>query len=423
VATRIDAGEGRSRSDAGAGATAAPPAVDQPAASSTTPEAAVAGSDPALASTFAPSPGRSVIAASGATPHAPLRGLAQPGDKNNVPLGHSLPQRPDVATQGVTTSLADGRAQLAAGKLTPMQFHALVDQLNAAKPLSHAQRALSTTPPTPSIPEQRAARKTAYDKVWDAIGTALNAIGKAACTALDAVVQGLGYAVSGLAFALASPALLFGVRPEALWQGVRSVATPVFGTVSGVVQGAFEAPFSAAGVALCLGKNLFSMRWTTDKAFAVETFTQPLLGAALSAIAPLLYGLQGLSDTLKPPRPVNAKERESLEGYCPKEVIDQVRVVTAPSLIQTLFLPSWAGAFTIGNEVYAASCYGDSLAGSSIRHETVHTLQYGEQLGGVVGFLSDYYARTFGNFMTNGFNPWAAYTDVPAEQEAYDLEA
>ncbi len=256
-----------------------------------------------------------------------------------------------------------------------------------------------------------------WEKIIEAVSSVFTAIGTLLSKVVDLVLDGVSYVTSGLFWLLTSPAMLFGVKPEQLWHAVRSVARPAFETISGILEGAVRVPFSAAGVGLTFVKNFFSFAWVTSGSRAIELLLQPITGAGLTAVSPLFFGIKGLSDAVHPPRPLTDEERRQLSADYPPEVLERVRVVEGRSIIQTLFMVQMASAFTIGNTVYVSS--NSSAKVDFLRHELVHTLQYADAPGGVPGFLGSYYARFVGNLLTNGFDVYQAYADVPQEAEAY----
>jgi len=298
--------------------------------------------------------------------------------------------------------------------------------LRSAMPVPTVSATAATAPlrmvrENPSIVAAREAHKSTWDKAWEAVARIFAVPTDLVVKAANFIVSGARYVVQGAAWLIASPALLFGVKPDELWRRIGSVAKPVFGAVGGLIEGVVRMPQAALGAIATFCKNLVGLKWTKSWASAVELVTQPFIGVAFVPLSVLFYGVKGVSDSVVEPRRLNNDERRSMAEYYPTEVIDRIRIIPGPSLIETLFMPPGVGAFTLGDDVYLANGETDA-SGSLIRHESVHTLQYRESPGGVPGFLSVYYARIAGNFVTNGFDVWGAYGDIPFEIEAYGLQ-
>jgi len=289
------------------------------------------------------------------------------------------------------------------------------------------------------------ARKSAWDKIWEVAGKLFSVPALAAATLGKYAVSGMRWASQGALWLLASPAMIFNVTPGRLWRAVGKVTGPTFAAVSGLVEGVIRAPFSIAGTGCIFLKNLFGFGWVTSGAKAIETVFQPVIGVVFSVFSPLLLGFESLSDALSPGRPLTPEERASQRDLYPPEVLDRVRLVPAPSLFEKAFLPSAAGAFTLGDHIYfseelghiarleamqraitannyAPGCADNAaLDDSSLSHEIVHTLQYRDVPGGIVGFLSTYVASALGNLATT-FDPDAAYKRIAFEKDAYALQ-
>lgn len=80
-----------------------------------------------------------------------------------------------------------------------------------------------------------------------------------------------------------------------------------------------------------------------------------------------------------------------------------------------------ASAWTLGRRVLIREDHwGVDGTDHLVAHELVHVSQWSER--GSVRFLFDY-LRAYLRGRVRGYGHWAAYREIPAEVEAYDLEA
>jgi hypothetical protein len=94
------------------------------------------------------------------------------------------------------------------------------------------------------------------------------------------------------------------------------------------------------------------------------------------------------------------------------------RIVVCHGRLGGLFVPPGASAWTLGSTVLVRA--GRETDSTLIAHEVVHVAQWREL--GVVGFLAAY-LRAYFRERLRGCNHWEAYRRVPAEVEAFAVDA
>ena len=94
------------------------------------------------------------------------------------------------------------------------------------------------------------------------------------------------------------------------------------------------------------------------------------------------------------------------------------RIVVCHGRLGGLFMPPGASAWTLGSTVLVRA--GREHDPVLIAHEVVHVAQWHER--GVVGFLADY-LRAYFRERLRGCDHWEAYRRIPAEVEAYTVDA
>ncbi len=319
----------------------------------------------------------------------------------------SVPRAPENDAQGGPSFARS------AGALARLQAPQPLQRLTEAQALERVREATQRPP----LEEVRAQRRSGFEKFWFALGRGLSAIGRAVHRAVGTVADWVGIGATGLAFAVASPALLFGVSSEELWQGIQRVTVPLVDTLGGMASGVVQWPLTAAGVSLAFLRNLTSLQWTRSAKAAIETVLQPLFGVLLTATQPLLFGFKELSDSLSTGRELTDAEKEALSYEFSDDLLDSARFYEEPTWLHGIMgLVGGVGAFTVGDDVYAFYRLGIT----TVRHELIHSTQYRESLGGRIGFLADYWS----DLLSNAFfmDLFSAYENTRAEREAYELE-
>ncbi|MEL6548502.1 MAG: hypothetical protein AAFQ82_28015, partial [Myxococcota bacterium] len=284
---------------------------------------------------------------------------------------------------------------------------------SAADSVAHVHAATERPP----LEELRDEYRSGFQKFWFALGRGFNAIGRVVHGLVSSVADAAGVGATAAVFVLASPSLLFGSEPQPLWNRIRRVTEPTFDTLGGVADGVLQWPLTAIGVGLGSLRNLASFQWARSRKGAIETVLQPLIGTVMTVAQPLLFGFKELSDSLGEGRALSEASKAELRNDFSEDLLDSARFYDEPTLLHGLMsVVGGVGAFTVGDDVYAFQ----SVSLTTERHELIHSTQYREALGGRVGFLADYWADLLSNAVS--MDPFTAYLNTRAEQEAYALE-
>lgn len=145
-----------------------------------------------------------------------------------------------------------------------------------------------------------------------------------------------------------------------------------------------------------------------------------LLAVVFSLVYPFFLLARRVSHWRSPPRPLKAWEKASLVGQVSSELIERLRIVPETSLLSRLITSNDDEAIALDEDIYKGRTV-QKLSPSTIRHESVHCLQF-KRVGGFVPFLSMYFSFQISYCLYYRTSWFLAYCSIPFELEAYAKE-